>query len=328
MFYILCIALCLAVMFIVLAGMSLLCLWSWRFLQILVRSSAPATVANLFFTIRVLPLFFACLVTFGFALPALLKFEPRATSEMMSLRLVMLAALGVLALMAMGIRAVKIVRATMLVQEQWRRCSKKLHLDGIDAPVYCLDGPRSVLAVLGVFQPEIFVARQVAQALSPDELSAAIAHERAHVSSFDNLKQLFLKVVRPPRWLNILRMPETDWTNASEIAADEAALAAGVSALDLSGALVKVARLSSHQAVVGDAIAASHLLPVASGSAVKARMSHLQELLEGENSSCHAGKRNGKHGMLFLLILPAIAYAICVNGVLPWVHEALESLVR
>jgi Zn-dependent protease with chaperone function len=326
MFYILCIALCLAAMFLVLAGMSMLCLWSWRFLRLLVLSSAPSTAANLLFAIRVLPLLLAFLVTFGLALPAFVKFEPRSTSEMMSLRLLVLAAFGAFALLAMGIRVVKIVRATTAVQEQWRRRSKKLHVEGMNIPVYCLDGPRSAVAVLGILQPEIFVSREVAETLSPDELSAAIAHEKAHVSSLDNLKQLLLKVVRPPRWLNMLRMAETDWTSASEIAADEAALAAGVSALDLSGALVKVGRLKI-QAVVGDAVAASHLLPIASGSAVEARMSHLQKLLEDEGCS-RVEKRNGKRGMFFVLVLPVIAYAICVNGILPWVHEALELLVR
>src|SRR5260370_14422954 len=39
-------------------------------------------------------------------------------------------------------------------------------------------------------------AREVVQLLSAEELSAAIAHERAHVRSFDNLKQMLLKITR------------------------------------------------------------------------------------------------------------------------------------
>jgi Zn-dependent protease with chaperone function len=185
--------------------------------------------------------------------------------------------------------------------------------------------------VLGIFQPEIFVARQVAQVLSPEELSAAIAHERAHVRSFDNLKQLLLKITRPPRWIwmkmNTSRLTETAWINASEVAADEAALATGASPLDLSAALVKVARLTS-RAVVSEAVTASHLLPVFRGSSMEARMSHLQELLEDAVPSHPAEMRNRKYRILLPLVVLAIAYGTCVNAVLPWVHEALESLVR
>jgi len=327
MFYILCFALCLAVWFIVLSGMSMLCTWGARLLRPLVYSSTSAHTANRLFAIRVLPLFFACLVTFGFALPAFVKFEPRSTGEMISLRLFALGGLGALALIVMGVRAARMVRATALVQEQWRRCSEKLACKGTDVPVYCLNGQRAVLAALGIFKPEIFVSRDVAQLLSPEELSAAIAHERAHVRSFDNLKQLLLKITRPPFWLSSFRLTEAAWINASEVAADEAALTIGASPLDLSAALVKVARLTSRP-VVSEAIAASHLLPAACGSAMEARMSHLQELLEDKSSACPVETQSGKSRMLLSLVLLAIGYGISVNAVLPWVHEALESLVR
>jgi Zn-dependent protease with chaperone function len=312
-----------------LAGMSMLCQWGARLLGPLLQSSEPARAANRLFAIRILPLFFACVVTFGFALPAFMEFEPRATGEMMSLRLFVLGALGAFVLIAMVIRAVITIRATTLVREQWRRHSKKLYVEGVDVPVYCLAGPRSVMAVLGVFRPEIFVAREVTQVLSADELSAAIAHERAHVRSFDNLKQILLKVTRLPRWLkpSAFGITETAWINASEVAADKAALAAGASPLDLSSALVKVARLT-RRAVVGEAVAASHLLPAACGTAIEARMNHLQELLEDQDPSSHQRKKIGKYRVLLPVVLLTIAYAICVNAALPWVHEALESLVR
>ena len=77
----------------------------------------------------------------------------------------------------------------------WRRHSKRLRLENIDVPVYCLDGaaPGSVLAVLGFFRPKIFVARQIVDTLTRAELMAAVEHERAHVTSFDNMKQLALE---------------------------------------------------------------------------------------------------------------------------------------
>jgi Zn-dependent protease with chaperone function len=329
MFYVLCLALCLAVWFIVLAGLSMLCQWGARLFGPLVSSSAPARAANRLFAVRVLPLFLACVVTLGFALPAFMEFEPRATGEMMSVRLFVLGALGALALIAMAIRAAKTVRATTLVREEWRSHSKKLCVEGMDVPVYCLDGPRSVMAVLGIFRPEIFVSREVTQVLSAEELSAAIAHERAHVRSFDNLKQILLKVTRLPRWLkpNTFGLTDMAWINVSEVAADEAALAAGASPLDLSAALVKVARLT-RRPVMSEAVAASHLLPVACGSAIQARMSHLQELLEDTAPASGTKRQGRKYPALLFLVLFTITYVACVNAALPWVHEALESLVR
>jgi len=326
MFYLLCVVLCLAVLFIALAGMSAFCLLGGQLLGSFVYSSAPARTANRLFGIRILPLLAACVMTFGFALPSFVEFEPRATGEMLGLRLIVLGTFGAFVLVAMVIRAATMVRATMLRRNQWRRSSKKLHLKGVDVPVHCLDGSRPVLAVLGIFKPEIFVSREVVQVLSPAELSAAIAHERAHVRSFDNLKQLLLKITRPPRWLGALSLTDAAWINASEVAADEAALAFGASPLDLSAALVKVARLTG-RSTMNQAIA-SHFLPAVSESSMEARMSHLQELLEDKNSAVPAGTQKGKPRMLFSFGLLVIAYGACVHAALPWVHEALEALVR
>jgi hypothetical protein len=156
---------------------------------------------------------------------------------------------------------------------------------------------------------------------------AAVEHERAHINSFDNLKQLFLKVTRIPRWLRVSGGADSVWTNASEIAADEAALASGISVLDLSSALIKVAALSTH-AVVGTTVAASHLVPVESGSCLHARVDHLQKILAGYNSTPDTPARNRTSKNVIPLVIAAIGYAVCVNTVLPWVHDALEALVR
>src|ERR1041385_4335826 len=262
MFYLLSLSLCCAVFFIVLAGASALCMWTGRIFRTAASSLAPTTAANLLFTIRILPVLLASLATFGFVLPALLKFEPRSTSELVGWPLLLLAILGAIVVVVMEVRAATIIRSTRLLAANWGRCSKKLLLKNTSVPVYCLkDGDAgSVLAVLGFLRPKIFVAKQIVDTLTPAELIATVEHERAHVNSFDNLKQFALKVTRIPHWLRVSAKSDSAWTNASEIAADEAALASGISILDLSGALIKVASLSSH-AVVGETVAASPLLP-------------------------------------------------------------------
>jgi beta-lactamase regulating signal transducer with metallopeptidase domain len=330
MFYLLSISLCCAIFFMVFASVSVLCMWTDRLARPAVSALAPTTAANLLFTIRILPVLLASLATFGFVLPALLKFEPRSTSELVGWPLLGLAILGAIALIVMSVRAANIIRSTTLVAAAWRWHSKKLLLENIDIPVYCLDGasagPSSVLAVLGFFRPKIFVARKVVDTLTLEELMAAVEHERAHVSSFDNLRQLAVKITRLPYWLNLSGMQDSAWTNASEIAADEAALASGISVLDLSAALIKVAALSNH-AVVGETVAASHLVPAGPGSSLQARVEHLREILESDDAVRRAPQNRGSR-IVIPLALAAITYAACVSAVLPWVHEALEALVR
>lgn len=329
MFYLLSISLCCAVFFIVLAGSSALCMWAGRLSRPAASSFAPTTAANLLFTIRILPVFLASLATLGFVLPALLEFEPRSTGELVGWPLLALAILGGAVLMVMLVRAATILLSTRLVGAKWRRHSKKLRLENTDVPVYCLEGAGtgSVLAVLGFLRPKIFVAKQIVETLTRAELMAAVEHEKAHVTSFDNLKQLVLKVTRIPRWLRVFSGADSAWINASEIAADETALASGISVLDLSSALIKVAALSTH-AVVGKTVAASHLVPMESGSCLHARVDHLQKILAGYNATRETPPRNRAGKIVIPLVIAAIGYAACLNTILPLVHDALEALVR
>jgi Zn-dependent protease with chaperone function len=245
---------------------------------------------------------------------------------MISLHLLVLAALGVASLAMIAVRTITVLRATLRAQRQWLRNSWLVNIAGIQLPVYCMEGASPLLAVTGIFRPRIFVARRVAESLTAKELSAAIAHEMAHVSALDNLKQFILKVSQPPRWLRIFRNSDAAWVNASEMAADEGALAAGASSLDLSSALVKVGRLS-RQVSTNNMIAASHLLPIAAESCIEMRVTRLQKLLENDEQP-NVSPSHGKLFWIFSFTLAAVAYVICMNAVLPWMHEALEMLVR
>ena len=222
-------------------------------------------------------------------------------------------------MLVIGTRCLRLISATRQVQRQWRLAATRLKVPGIDVPLYQVDGPATLLAVSGIFRPQIFIGRQVANTLTPAELSAALIHEMAHVSSLDNLKQFLLRITR------LSRQADVDWTNASEMAADEAALACGASVLDLSSALIRVGRLGQGVSM-HDAIVASHLLPASPGSSMEARVTHLQELLEGH---CRP-HRDAGHGyyVFFPMLALVLSYATSVNAALPWIHDALEFLVR
>lgn len=326
MFYALALVLCLAVMLIVAVGASALsAFFLWTSKRFLHRFS-PLARANLLFMVRALPWFLAGWITLGFALPAFLRFEPRSSNEMLTPRLLLLACLGALVIAAIGIRGLQMIWTTHRAQKQWRIRSRRLLLKDVDVPVYCTSNASPLLAVTGIFRPRIFVAQTVVEILSPGELLAAIAHELAHVSALDNVKQLILKTTRLPQWFKLFAGTDTTWLNASEIAADERALMGGASALDLSSALVKVARLS--RSVPGKTLlAASHLIPSGVQSSVEMRVNHLRKLLESEEITLGTGHKETywpAYGFLALIV----SYAVCVNMVLPWMHEVLEMLVR
>lgn len=116
------------------------------------------------------------------------------------------------------------------------------------------------------------------------------------------------------------------WTRASEMAADEDALAQGASALELSSALIKVGRLSLEH-TVPDTFAASHLVPCGCSSATLTRAAHLRDLLESETvvTSVHS---SGVRRIVTTLLVIAAIYVGCLVTLLPAVHEGLEFLVR
>jgi Zn-dependent protease with chaperone function len=190
-----------------------------------------------------------------------------------------------------------------------------------------VDGLPVLLSVTGVMRPKIFLANAITQVLSPEELSAALAHEMAHVRSLDNLKQLFLKMTRPPAWFDRLLAGNADanWAVTAEVAADEDALDEGASVLDLSSALVKIGRLQGW--AKGPRMIASHFIPEGLGSSVQMRVAHLEQRL------AEVPRKKNRHSdlrfaMVSGIVVAALVYAGCFNVVLPWVHEALEMIVR
>lgn len=327
MFYSLCIALCLAVMFLVCSFTVLVSLPAARLVGVALRGARARTQANCWFLFRLFPFFLAAMATLGLVLPAFLEFEPPSTGEMMRWPLLALAGMGAALLALLAIRVVRMLRATGALTQRWISRSQKLKSPAFSFPLYSVGGESSLLAVTGVFRPQIFVSRDVAEALTGEELSAALAHELAHVRRFDNLKQIVLKSTQLP--FGALRAADAGWTSASEVAADETAVLHGASALELSSALVKVARLSG-KAFPPQRLAASHLVPCGCGASTGMRAAHLRTLLEKENSPmpATAARSFALGGKILAALAFVLMYFACVTTLLPAVHEALELLVR
>jgi len=67
-----------------------------------------------------------------------------------------------------------------------------MRLPGERMAAWVVDGPAPCVMLAGVLRPRLVISRGVVAALSAEQLSAAIRHERAHGISRDNLKRLLV----------------------------------------------------------------------------------------------------------------------------------------
>jgi Zn-dependent protease with chaperone function len=325
-FFALCICLIFAVMFLIMAVAALALLPATRLTERVAHRAESSVMANVLFGLRAFPILLGGLASLGLALPAFLEFEPHTTHEIPGAPLLLLAALGLALTSMMAFRYAILLRATRRVREQWLKNATLLPNAKTGVPVHCVEHATSLLAVMGIFSPCIFVSRDVVDSLSGAELHAALSHELAHVRATDNLKQLFLKVTSPPNWLRPLAKIDSLWARFAELAADERAMKSGASALELSSALVKVGRLSvrQHPAM----LTASHLVD-SCGAATTARVARLRDLLERDHDAPQAFTTSRHHSAMLLCIGSLLlVYLLLLGTVLPQIHEALEFLVR
>ena len=205
-----------------------------------VRDDEPVRAARRLFWLRLLPTLVAFVLAVAFALPAFLRFEPGEADERPGTLFLVLASAGFLTLFAGAWRAGRDLRVTRRLRRAWLRGGRPLALPGSPAPAVAMSHPFPVVCVVGVLRPRVFVADAVLLALSPRELCALLAHERAHLASLDNLRRLLLRASAPLPWPSLAHGLERRWQDVSEEAAD---IRAGAG-LDLASALVATARLA------------------------------------------------------------------------------------
>lgn len=225
---------------------TLLSIALWRALRHKLGRRSAAAQAQVLFYLRLLP--FACALVFvcGFVIPAYLHHEPHATNEVVSLKLAFFAAFCLCGLALAVWRGLHSWVATRRLVADWLRHSERVELASVGVPVYRLQHRFPVIAVVGVVRPRLFIAAHLFDALSAEELRAALLHEQGHLAARDNLKRAALRACRDVLMIVPAgRALDRAWVEQSEAAADEhAARENGASlALDLASALVKVARL-------------------------------------------------------------------------------------
>ncbi len=274
---------------------------------------AAACRAAELFRVRMLPASAGLFAAFGIILPTFLWFEPADTQEPVATMIAVAAAVGAV-LLARGVwRGVLAWRATRAMARDWRHRGHRIHSLDLSLPVFVIDEPYPMVAVVGFWRPELFISVHVLRACSADEVRAMAMHECAHVAARDNIKQLLLRVC--PDLLPANRGLDALWTNAAEEAADAAAAAARPDLrLDLAQALISVARLAP---------SVRRPMPVSafySGAGIDARVRHLLHPAEPQ-----APSRFSTSTVSLALAAAAILVAVASG---PALHDALESVIR
>jgi Zn-dependent protease with chaperone function len=284
---------------------------SWRWLKLL--RAAEQSVADLLFLLRVLPLFASIFITAAFVVPSFDMLEPRSINEGTG---TLPLAFGAAALLLIAYGSYRVIAAqvrTSRIVAGWLEGASPLETNGRTTTL-CSRHQIPPLTLVGMREPRVLVSEAAFALLGRDELQVALRHELAHIRSWDNLKKLVFRFAPFPG----LTKMEGAWSQAAELAADDAAVSNQSDALDLASALVKLSRLVPVEA------APACTVGFVTGS-IRARIARLLAWDE-------AGGARQRRIPRWIAIPPVLVAVFCAfvtyGPVLAITHEMTEWLVR
>lgn len=309
------IAISFSVFFLVYCALSLTVAVSWQRLHCWFQHYRVHRIADLLFAIRVFPFLAAALITAAFTVPSFLLLEPRAIQEPLGGAPLALEICGAI-LAAIGVaKAVTALRRASRNVSGWTK-GAEAGTPVAKVPVLRIRPSIPAMTTAGILRPRVLVSGCAESLLSEPELQTTLRHEIAHVRRRDNLKKLLLCFLAFPG----MRALESAWLEATEMAADDAAVSNAGEALDLAAALIKLSRLGSSESVL-DLTAA---LVQASASIMNARVARLIGWTERPEAPHQLSVRYGLGAALITLALFAITY----SHLLSELHTATEWLMR
>lgn len=309
-----CLSVSLAVFVVLYVALSLVIPQVWNLLARASGSLSARRTASLLFFLRMLPLLASVTFTLAVTVPSFLLLEPRATDEEVGIA-PMLLGLCCLLLIAFGIRrAVLAQRKATEVLDGWLHGASPIQSE-IRIPVYQVDSAAPALTVAGVCTPRVLISKSASALLTGREMQTALRHEIAHVTSRDNFKKLLFRVTSFPGMNGL----ETAWSDAAEMAADDAAVSSIDDALDLASALIKLSRLVLVQPPIA---VASSLLPNSAAS-LNARVQRLFAW-----NSRPAPAQHSSHVLVPTVLMVLVGLVVTYSSVLSGMHTATEWLVR
>lgn len=237
--------LCLAVFFVLHCVVGLVVALSGPAAVRAARRMRPRLAGRFLLALRLLPAALALFVVAGLCVPSYLWLEPETSAEEVGPNCL---AAAILAAALWTISSARGVRAAARSSRHARGCERVGRLSSLPGsrlPVWILDAPAPLLALVGVFRSRVVISSPVMSALSAGQLAAALRHEEAHQVSRDNLKRLLLLLA--PGLLpgfHGFDAIERGWARFTEWAADDDAVAGDTRlSLSLAAALVRIARM-------------------------------------------------------------------------------------
>ena len=297
-----------AYFFLLYCALSALICMSWNLFGCRMRQWP----ANSLFAVRIMPLMASVSVTLGIIVPSFLLLEPRSAEESLGPVLVTLG-LCCLSLLVWGFsRAVIAQVKTSQALAAWLNGASRIDLN-TQVPVFRTDRDSPPVAVSGVWRPRILVSEAALAILTPAELRTALRHETAHVRYLDNLRKLVFRFSAFPGMASL----EAAWSEAAEMAADDAAVDSVRDALDLAAALIKLSLLGPIRVSVDLTTALlSDSLPL-----------RLNRLFAWDKKR-NAENRSNRGLRTLLLLSTSICLLSAYPDLLVHVHSVTEWLVR
>jgi BlaR1 peptidase M56 len=292
--------------------LSLLVAVAWRSVKVL-HPRSERSLADLLFGLRILPVAASTLITLGLVVPSFQLLEPRSTEEDMGLMPLVLGSCALL-LIACGVfRVVTAQTRTSRVVARWMDGANPVSVE-TEVVTFCSRRDVPPLTLVGVCKPRVLVSESTVSLLSREELRIALNHEIAHVRSRDNLKKLVFGFSPFPGMAKL----ESAWSQAAELAADDAAVSNASEAVDLAAALVKLSRLMPVEAAPACTVG---FVTGTIGARV-ARLLAWDEVIRSKQVRSHC----------WYAIAPAVAPILCLFAIyvpaLTVTHQITEWIVR
>jgi Zn-dependent protease with chaperone function len=285
------------------------------------RRMRPRSAGRFLLALRLLPAALALAVVGGLCVPSYLWLEPKRGLEEVGARCL---AAAFLAAALWSISTARGVRAAVRSARHAResgRLSCPSTLPGSPRPVWIVDTPTPLVALVGVFGSRLLISRAVMGALPAAQLTAALRHEEAHRGSRDNLKRLLMLLA--PSLLpgfHGFDAIERGWARFTEWAADDDAVAGDAHrSLSLAAALVRVARM-------GGLPPASPLCVsfLGNGAEISARVDRLLS----PRTAAPAHARRGAAAAAGVALAAGCAAGMLHPAVLSSAHRIIEQLIR
>jgi beta-lactamase regulating signal transducer with metallopeptidase domain len=278
-------------------------------------------LADLLFALRLAPAVISAAVMLIFAVPSFLWLEPRAVIEPIGMAAILLCASGLTGMLCGIWKAARSLRIALRTVAIWAKTASAICSDRLSSnhSVRILQSSSALppLTAAGILKPTVWLSQTAESVLNARELRGAMRHEMVHVRHKDNLRKLLFHLIAFPGMEKL----ESAWREATEMAADDAAVSNPSEALDLAAALIKLSRIAPLRPPAELTTALVHS-PISSVNARVERLIHWDDM------------RGKQPGIYFFHYLPfAVAGSLGVLGLsythlLIWVHAATELLVR